>query len=120
MEMRGKIGAGKGYRFRLAEFWGIQEDYGGLPVGRLIQRSLQGQSVGSAGHPSGHRRDPALPRRPQLGPPPVASHDGPTVSHCLGGASPGAGMEEFMRVGLGERKTRGNVGREVEREGHDA
>lgn len=120
MEMRGKAGAGKGYRFRLAEFGGVQEDHGGLPLGQLIQRSLQGQSVGSAGHPSGHRRDPALPRRPQLGPPPVASHDGPTMSHGLGDASPGAGMEQFMRVGLGERKTRGNVGREVEREGYDA
>lgn len=96
MEMKGKIGAGKGYRFRLAEFGSVQ-DCGGLPVGQLIQGSLQGQSIGSADHPSGHRQDPALPRRPQLGPPPVASHDGPTVSHGLGGASPGAVYEGGFR-----------------------
>lgn len=73
-------------------------------MGQVIWGSPPGQSVGSAGHPSVHRQGPAPPRRPLLGPPPGASHDGPTASPGLGGASPEADMEEFMRVGLGERR----------------
>lgn len=84
-------------------------------MGHLIQKIPQGQSVGSAGHPSGHRRGPAPPRRPLLGPPPAASHDGPTMSLGLGGASPGPGMEDFMREGLGETKTEVVLGERMQR-----
>lgn len=107
-DWRGKTGAEKECGFRLAEFGGAQEGLGGLPVGHLIQKIPQGQSVGSAGHPSGHRRGPAPPRRPLLGPPPAASHDGPTTSPGLGGASPG-GVHEG---GLRRDKDRSGVGRE--------
>lgn len=71
----------------------LRKASGGLPGRQLIQRSLQGQSVGSAGHPSGHRQGPVPPGMLPLGPPPGASHDGPTASLGLGDASPGAGME---------------------------
>lgn len=88
--------------------WGgcAPEGLGGLPGGQLTQRNPPDQSVCSVGHPSGHRQGPAHPGRPLLGLPPGASHDGPTVSPGLGGASPGAGMGEFMSVGVGGRSQR--------------
>lgn len=93
----GRLELGRGVDLDLAELGGAHEGLGGLPVEQLIQRSPQGQSVGSAGHPSGHRQGPTPLRRPLLGLPPGASHDGPTMSPGLGGASPGEGIEKFTK-----------------------